>query len=66
LPHAKGRFIVNGGFPGIDGYALAENFSPVDPTQTFFLMHPKYGQTASYSISLKFAQVEAERPYDLP
>jgi hypothetical protein len=66
LPHAKGRFIVNGGFPGIDGYALAENFSPVDPTQTFFLMHPKYGQTASYSISLKFAKVEAERPYDLP
>lgn len=66
IPHAKGKFIVNGGFPGIDGYALAENFSPVDPTQTFFLMHPKYGQTASYSISLKFAQVGAQRPYSLP
>jgi len=66
LPHAKGRFIVNGGFPGIDGYALAENFSPVDPTQTFFLMHPKYGQTASYSISLKFAEVGSTPPYVLP
>jgi len=66
LPHAKGKFIVNGGFPGIDGYALAESFSPVDPSQTFFLVHPKYGQTACYSLSLKFAEVTGTRPYALP
>jgi len=58
LPHARGSFIVNGGFPGLDGYGLAGGFSPVDPTQTFFLVHPKFGKTATYDISLKFAQVK--------
>ena len=66
LPHAKGKFIVNGGFPGLDGYALAESFSPVDPSQTFFFVHPKYGQTACYSLSLKFAEVTDTPPYVLP
>lgn len=55
LPHATGEFLVNGGFPGLDGYALANNFNPIDPTQRFFLVHPKYGKTASYEIGLKFS-----------
>lgn len=65
LPHAKGSFIVNGGWPGIDGYGLAGGFSPVDPTQVFFLVHPKFGKTATYDIQLKFAPV-GPRPYVLP
>lgn len=66
LPHARGSFIVNGGFPGLDGYGLAGGFSPVDPTQTFFLVHPKFGKTATYDISLKFASVSQIPPYALP
>ena len=58
--------LVNGGFPGLDNYALAENFNPVDPTQKFFFVHHKYGKTAEYSLSLKFAKVTAESPYVLP
>lgn len=58
LPHARGSFIVNGGFPGLDGYGLAGGFSPVDPTQTFFLVHPKFGKTATYDIQLKHAIVQ--------
>ena len=66
LPHARGSFIVNGGFPGLDGYGLAGGFSPVDPTQTFFLVHPKFGKTATYDIQLKFANVGLCEPYDMP
>lgn len=66
LPHSRGSVIVNGGFAGLDGYGLMENFSPVDPTQCFFLVHPKFGKTATYSIQLKFAEVAATRPYIIP
>ncbi len=66
IPHALGDVMVNGGFPGLDNYALAENFNPVDPSQRFFLVHPKYGRTATYELSLKFAQVAAEAPYAIP
>lgn len=66
LPHAKGVFIVNGGFPGLDGYSLAEGFSPVDPSQVLFFVHPKFGKTATYDIQLKFAEATAERPYTIP
>jgi len=66
LPHARGSFIVNGGFPGVDGYGLASGFSPVDPKQVFFLVHPRYGKTATYDIELKFAKVELTRPYNIP
>lgn len=65
LPHARGSFIVNGGFPGVDGYGLAAGFSPVDPKQVFFLVHPKYGKTATYEIELKFAKTDAPN-YDIP
>lgn len=66
LPHARGSVIVNGGFPGMDGFGLANGFSPVDPSQVFFFVHPKYGKTATYNIQLKFAEVTADRPYDIP
>jgi len=66
LPHAKGSFIVNGGFPGLDCYGLMSGFSPVDPAQTFFFVHPKFGKTATYEISLKFAEVGGTPPYEIP
>lgn len=66
LPHARGSFIVNGGFPGVDGYGLAAGFSPVDPSQVFFLVHPRHGKTATYSISLKHAERGGEAPYVIP
>ncbi|HYG24511.1 MAG TPA: hypothetical protein VEH04_17160 [Verrucomicrobiae bacterium] len=66
LPHALGDVTINGGFPGLDGYSLTENFNPIDPTQTLFFVHPKFGKTAQYKLSLKFADVGADAPYQLP
>jgi hypothetical protein len=66
LPHALGDVTINGGFPGLDNYGLAENFNPVDPSQRLFFMHPKYGKTAEYDLSLKWAKTYAERPYTIP
>jgi len=66
LPHALGEVIVNGGFPGLDGYALAGNFNPIDPTQRLLFVHPKYGRTAEYTLSLKFAEKFEEPPYAIP
>ena len=66
LPLAKGSFIINGGFPGLDGYGLAENFTPVSPTQVLFLVHPKFGQTATYTIQLRYAEVTETPPYTIP
>lgn len=66
LPHAKGEVIVNGGFVGVDGFGLQEAFTPADPCQKFFFVHPKYGKTASYDISLKFAEVTGNCPYSIP
>lgn len=66
LPHSRGSVIVNGGFPGIDGFGLAEGFSAVDPKQVFFLVHPKYGKTATYDIELKFAEAGEQPAYCVP
>lgn len=66
LPHALGDVTINGGFPGLDNYGLMENFNPVDPTQTLFFIHPKFGKTAEYKMSLKFAEVGDTAPYVLP
>ena len=67
IPHALGAIIINGGFPGIDNYALMENFNPVDPTQHLMFVHHKYGRTASYDLSLKFASVVYnDYPYTIP
>lgn len=66
LPHATGAFIVNGGFPGVDEFGLSEMFTPADPSQKLFFIHPQYGRTASYDISLKFAKVGEQAPYTIP
>lgn len=66
LPHALGDIIVNGGFPGLDNYALAENFNPVDPAQRFFFVHPRFGRVAEYQIALKFAKADGPLPYTIP
>jgi len=65
IPHAFGDVTINGGFPGLDNYALGENFNPVDPKQDLFFVHQVYGKTAEYKLSLKFAEV-GEPPYQLP
>lgn len=65
LPHARGSVVINGGFAGLDGYGLASGFSPVDPSQVFFLVHPKYGKTATYDIWLRNAVLGIE-PYNMP
>jgi hypothetical protein len=66
LPHALGEIIVNGGFPGLDNYALAENFNPVDAMQRLLFVHPKFGRTAEYPLSLKFAEQHDTPPYTVP
>ena len=65
LPHAIGEVIINGGFPGLDNYSLASGFAPVDPMQRLLFVHPKYGRTAEYPLSLKFADPDAPT-YQLP
>lgn len=66
LPHARGSVIINGGFPGLDGFGLASGFTPADPTQTLFFVHPTYGKTATFDIQLKFAPKTEDRPYNIP
>lgn len=66
LPHATGSFLVNGGFPGVDEFGLSEMFTPADPTQKFFFIHPQYGKTATYDISLKFAEPSSQPAYVMP
>jgi hypothetical protein len=63
LPHARGSVLVNGGFPGLDNYGLMSGFSPVDPSQLLFFVHPKFGKTATYDIQLKFGD---KNGYTLP
>lgn len=52
LPTTMGEFIVNGGFPGLDGFALMEAFNSSYPSQKFFLVHPKFGRSATYDLRL--------------
>lgn len=66
LPHALGDVLINGGFPGVDNYALDEGFTPVKPSQRFFFVHPKFGATAGYPINLHHAADLGKRPYIIP
>jgi hypothetical protein len=66
LPLAKGSFVINGGFPGLDGYGMSENFTPVSPTQVLFFVHPKFGKTATYDIQLRHAEIAENPPYTIP
>lgn len=67
LPHSLGTVIVNGGFPGLDNFALQGGFTPTDPEQVMFTMHPIYGKTGTWDIKLKFAKPgESEGHYQIP
>jgi calcineurin-like phosphoesterase family protein len=61
LPHALGEVIINGGFPGIDGYALMSGFVPSFPSQKLFLVHPKFGRSACYDLRLDLGDAQ---PHD--
>jgi hypothetical protein len=61
LPHASGDVIINGGFPGLDGYALMSGFNPSRPTQKLFFVHPKFGKAASYDLQLDLGD---KQPHD--
>jgi len=65
LPHSKGQVIVNGAFPGIDGYALSEYFNSSHPMQKLFLVHPTYGRSACYDLRLDLGDA-TEHGYTLP
>lgn len=65
LPHAKGSILVNGAFPGIDGFALSEYFNSSHPIQRFFFMHPKFGMTAEYKLRLDMGD-NIEHGFQLP
>lgn len=56
LPHANGEILVNGGWPGIDEYALTFNFNAAPPQQRLYFVHPKFGRTANYYLSLAHAE----------
>lgn len=65
FPHALGEVIINGGFPGVDEFGLAEGFTPCSPVQKFFLIHPKFGRSACYDLNLSLAKKEGT-PYEIP
>lgn len=65
LPHAKGKVIVNGGFPGVDEFGTMGQFTPSLPQQNFFLVHPKFGRTANYDLHLSFGDSQPHG-YQLP
>lgn len=65
IPHSKGSVIINGAFPGIDGYALAEYFNSSWPLQKFWLMHPKFGRSATYDLRLDLGD-QTPHGYELP
>lgn len=65
IPHARGEVIVNGAFPGIDGYSLGEFFNSSYPSQKFFFMHPKFGRAANYDVRLDFGD-EIPHEYVIP
>lgn len=65
VPHAKGEIIVNGAFPGIDGYALSEFFNSAYPSQKFFLVHKKFGRSATYDLRLDLGD-DTPHGYELP
>lgn len=65
IPHSRGEVIVNGAFPGIDGFALDGFFNSSYPSQKFWLMHPKFGRSATYDLRLDIGD-ETPHTYTLP
>lgn len=65
VPHSRGEVIVNGAFPGIDGFALNEFFNSSYPSQKFWLMHEKFGRSATYDLRLDLGD-DTPHGYTLP
>jgi len=65
IPHTLGEVIINGGWPGLDGYALAEAFNSSLPSQKFFLMHRAFGRSATYDLRLDLGD-KVPHHYTLP
>lgn len=65
LPHSSGEVIINGGFPGMDGFALMEAFNSSPPLQKMFFIHPKFGRSACYDLRLDFGDA-VPHTYKLP
>lgn len=66
IPHTLGEVIVNGGFPGVDGFGLAEGFQSYWPSQKFFLVHPKFGRAACYDLRLDLEPTGDKPYYEIP
>jgi hypothetical protein len=66
IPTASGAVLINGGWPGLDTYGMAAAFTPVDPSQRFFFVHPRFKITAAYSLSLGHATLGHGSCYDIP
>lgn len=65
IPHSRGEVIVNGAFPGIDGFALDGFFNSSWPSQKFWLMHKKFGRSATYDLRLDIGD-DTPHTYTLP
>lgn len=65
LPTTLGSILVNGGWAGIDGFGLMEAFNSSYPSQRFFLVHPKFGISASYELRLDLGD-PVPHHYSLP
>jgi hypothetical protein len=65
IPTTMGSVYINGGFPGIDGFALMEAFNSSFPSQRFFLVHPRFGVSASYELRLDLGDAIPHQ-YTLP
>jgi hypothetical protein len=65
IPTTMGSVLINGGFPGLDGFALMEAFNSSFPSQRFFLVHPKFGVSASYELRLDLGDTVPHH-YTLP
>ena len=65
LPTARGSFMVNGAWPGVDGYSLAAGFSETLPEQLFFGIHPRFGKSWSYNLNISDDMVPEAKLDDL-
>jgi predicted MPP superfamily phosphohydrolase len=66
VPHTSGEMICNGCFAGVDDFAFSAGFTPVQPVQKFFFVHPVVGRAATYDIQLKLAAGDGPAPYNIP
>jgi len=65
IPITRGEILMNGGFPGVDGFGLMRSLNLTEPCQTFCLLHPEHGRTATYHIRLD-ADKRGGNSYKIP